>query len=113
MPVNEDELYFLLLCWRRERRKRFFVVVGRSPADFLFFVLRVRMKKCACFSWREESKSVLWGEHLGSMKQSYFLLIERAENLGYVMFGDLEVGCRWGARDATSVTEAAFSKSVS
>ena len=33
------------------------------------------------------------------------LLVEPAENLPYFMFADLEVGCRWGARDATSVTE--------
>ena len=42
------------------------------------------------------------------MKQSACLLVDPAENLQYFRFGDVEVGCRWGARDATSVTEAAF-----
>ena len=39
------------------------------------------------------------------MKQSAFLLVDPAENLRYFMFADLELGCRWGARGATSVTE--------
>ena len=43
------------------------------------------------------------------MKQSSFLLVDLAENLRYFMFADLEVGCRWGARDAISVTEVASS----
>ena len=39
------------------------------------------------------------------MKQSSILLVEPAENLRYFMSADLELGCRWGARGATSVTE--------
>ena len=45
------------------------------------------------------------------MKQSAFLLVDPAENLRYFMFADLEVGCRWKARDATSVTEV-FSEAL-
>ena len=42
------------------------------------------------------------------MKQSSCFLVDSAENVRYDIFADFEVGCRWGARDATSVTEAAF-----
>ena len=82
------------------------MVVGRSPADFsVLWPSSEHVRRYMSFGWRKESKSALLGEHLGSMKQSSFLLVEPAENLRYCMFADLELGCRWGARGATSVTE--------
>ena len=82
------------------------MVVCRSPADFAVLCPESEnVRRYISFCWRKGSKSAFLGEHLGSMKQSSFLLVEPAENLRYCMFAVLELGCRWGARGATSVTE--------
>ena len=56
----------------------------------------------------ERKPNLLLCKHIGSMRQSCFLLVEAAKNVRYYMFADVEFGCKWSARGATSVTEVVF-----